>query len=255
MYTHLRWHSTFSFLEGIGKIDDILAKTEELNMNAICLAEYYYMAWAIQFYQKAIKKWIKPIIGVELWYTTDIQLIPHDFIPWNLVIIAKNFRWYQNILSLVTDAHKNKIHNKPTIDNAILQEFTSDIYLLCWWIHSFLAQDILAKKDETSVAEKRQWFQKTFGKENVLLDIIVQNYTQIPEYKIVNNTIKKIASQNSTPLLINNDFRYTNETDKESHEVWLAIKDGRKINDPYRRNIARIRKKLITNRICTKMYR
>lgn len=66
MFTHLHGHSTFSFLEAIGRIPKIIARAKELEMNAIAITDYNGMYSCIRFYQAAIAEGIKPIIGIEL---------------------------------------------------------------------------------------------------------------------------------------------------------------------------------------------
>jgi len=62
MFTHLHGHSTFSFLEAIGKPNKILARAKELEMNAIAITDYNGMYGIIKFYQTAKDERIKPII-------------------------------------------------------------------------------------------------------------------------------------------------------------------------------------------------
>jgi DNA polymerase III alpha subunit len=62
MFTHVHGHSTFSFLEAIGKPTAIVAKAKELGMNAIAITDYNGMFGAIKLFQAAKNAGIKPII-------------------------------------------------------------------------------------------------------------------------------------------------------------------------------------------------
>jgi DNA polymerase III alpha subunit len=50
-FAHLHGHSTFSFLEAIGKPASILHTAQELGMKAIAITDYNGMYGAIKFYQ------------------------------------------------------------------------------------------------------------------------------------------------------------------------------------------------------------
>lgn len=90
MFTHLHGHSSFSFLEAIGRPPKIIAKAKELGMNAIAITDYNGMYGCIRFYQAAKAEDIKPIIGVELGFVLDINsVIPTNQIG-NIVLLAEN---------------------------------------------------------------------------------------------------------------------------------------------------------------------
>ena len=61
-FIHLHGHSTFSFLEAIGKPAAIVNKAKELEMNAIAITDYNGMYGMVKFYQTAKDAGIKPII-------------------------------------------------------------------------------------------------------------------------------------------------------------------------------------------------
>ena len=66
-FTHLHTHSHYSLLDGLAKIDDLVAKTKEEKMDSIALTDHGVMYGVIEFYQKAKAAGIKPIIGVETY--------------------------------------------------------------------------------------------------------------------------------------------------------------------------------------------
>ena len=66
-FVHLHTHTHYSLLDGLSKIDGLMARTKELGMDAIAITDHGVMYGAIEFYQKAIKAGIKPIIGCEMY--------------------------------------------------------------------------------------------------------------------------------------------------------------------------------------------
>ena len=65
-FVHLNLHTEYSLLEGVNSIDSFLTRAKELGMNSLAVTDYANMFCAIEFYEKAKKMGIKPIIGLEL---------------------------------------------------------------------------------------------------------------------------------------------------------------------------------------------
>lgn len=195
------------------------------------------MYWAIEFFQQAKKAKINPIIWVEVWYIDNISQLAHEKNIYNMCLIAKNYTWYTKLLQLITLANSSKKWDKPCIDISMLKQHAWDIYVMCWWEQSILAPIILEEQDQNILTTKRQTIQDAVWSDNVLLDLIIQDYTLSPNLKDINLAIIELANQTDTPLLIHNDFRYIYADDKESYEVALAIKDGAKMYEEARRKV------------------
>ncbi|MDP2945478.1 MAG: PHP domain-containing protein, partial [Atribacterota bacterium] len=63
---HLHVHSQYSMQDGLCNINDLIRKALDINMKAIALTDHDGLYGAIQFYKKAKKAGIKPIIGCEI---------------------------------------------------------------------------------------------------------------------------------------------------------------------------------------------
>ena len=235
MFTHLHWHSTFSFLEAIGKPNKIIAKAKKLWMSAIGITDYNGMYSAIKFYQTAKEEWIKPIIGVETWFVMDIN---STFAPnqvGNIILIAKNKKWYQNLMILTSFADKEWIAGKPKIDIATLKKYGSWILVIMWWTESRIAKMLQSDNQESKITEIILMIQDAVGVENVYMDVIAQDYTIIPMLKKINDQILEFGKKLKIKFVVHNNYFYPNKDDKEAWEVALAIKDGKKMYDEDRR--------------------
>jgi len=71
-FTHLHVHSHYSLLDGLAKIDDLINRAKELGMDSLALTDHGNLYGAVEFYKKAKKAGIKPILGVEAY------LAPHS---------------------------------------------------------------------------------------------------------------------------------------------------------------------------------
>ncbi len=63
-FVHLHVHSHYSLLDGLSKIDGLVKKAKATGMPALALTDHGVMYGLIEFYKKAKKAGIKPILGV-----------------------------------------------------------------------------------------------------------------------------------------------------------------------------------------------
>lgn len=234
-FTHLHGHSTFSFLEAIGKPAAIVTKAKELWMESIAITDYHGMYGAIKFYQAAKDAGIKPIIWVELGFVIDhTSQIPNNHIG-NSILLAKSKEGYQNLMELVSFANKEGAKDKPKIDIQALRSSAKDIICICWGANSWIGKMILLDEKESKIIEILHLIQDIIGKQNLYLEIIAQDYEEVPETKKFNDSIFALAEKEQIPCVVSNNFFYPSKWDKEAREVALAIKDGMKIYDEGRR--------------------
>lgn len=64
-FVHLHVHSHYSLLDGAAPVKAIVDAARRFRMPAIALTDHGNMFGAIELYQYAIKKGVKPIIGFE----------------------------------------------------------------------------------------------------------------------------------------------------------------------------------------------
>ena len=123
-FVHLHVHSHYSLLDGLGKIDKLLEKAKILGMDSLAITDHGNMYGAIEFYQKAKKVGIKPIIGVE-FYIAPRRMVDKtakiDTAPYHLTVLAKNNQGYLNLIQLVTQAHLIGYYYRPRIDKELLK--------------------------------------------------------------------------------------------------------------------------------------
>lgn len=234
-FTHLHGHSTFSFLEAIGKPANIVNKAKDLGMDAIAITDYHGMYGMVKFYQTAKDAGIKPIIGVEVGFVMDINSQIPEWQIGNIIILAKSKEGYQSLMELTSFANKEWIKGKPKIDLQALKTFWREIICLFWWANSWIGKMISLDEKESKMIEIIDLMKESIGKENVYLEIIAQDYDETVESKKVNEILLALAEKEWMSCVVNNNYFYPSSTDKQAREVALAIKDGLKIYDENRR--------------------
>lgn len=64
-FVHLHTHSEFSLLDGMSRIEDLVARTKELGMHSIALTDHGNMYATVKFYLAARNEGIKPILDAK----------------------------------------------------------------------------------------------------------------------------------------------------------------------------------------------
>ncbi len=233
-FTHLHVHSHYSLLDGLAKIDDLINKAKELNMDSLALTDHGVLYGAIEFYQKAKKAGIKPIIGCELYIAPEGRRFKRPNIDkkrWHITVLAKNKKGYQNLIELVTKAHLEGFYYRPRVDKQLLKEKSEGLIAMSACLHGEISQLILdgnIKKAE-QIAFK---YQDIFGEGNFYLELMPHD--NLEEQKTVNKALKNISQKTGIPLVATSDVHYTNKNDKEAQEILMCIQTNNTIEDENR---------------------
>lgn len=233
-FVHLHLHSHYSLLDGLSKIDEIIERVKALGMEAVALTDHGNLYGAIEFYQKATKEGIKPIIGCELYVAARSRFDKEpgrDSEYFHLPVLARNTTGYQNLLQLVTKAHLEGFYYKPRVDKALLREFHEGLIAFSGCLSGEIPRAILAGKMER-VRSLISEYLEIFGKENFVLEL--QHHPEFKEQRKVNDTLKMLAKEFDLPLAVTADAHYPKKEDKEAHDILLAIQTGAKIDDAER---------------------
>ncbi|MFW0837660.1 MAG: DNA polymerase III subunit alpha [Candidatus Komeilibacteria bacterium] len=233
-FVHLHVHSHYSLLDGLGKIDDLIQAAKDMGMPALALTDHGVMYGAVEFYQKAIKAGIKPIIGVEAY------IAPHghekkrpkvDDKYNHLILLATNNTGYTNLLKLTSIAHLEGYYYKPRIDWQLLEKYHEGIIALSACLTGQVPQLIKNKKFKEARV-MAQAYRDLFGAENFFLEL--QDHPNIKELKLVNAELIKISRELDIPLVATNDVHYIKPTDNTAHDVLICLQTKHKLNDTNR---------------------
>ena len=164
-FVHLHVHSHYSLLDGLAKIDQLIGKAKELGMEALALTDHGNLYGAVEFYKKAKKAGIKPIIGVETYVAPNGRLNKRpkmDEKRFHLILLAKNNIGWQNLIKLVTLANLEGFYYKPRIDKELLEQCHEGLVCLSGCYSGEIAKLIAAKNFDE--AEKvAAWYKNLFG--------------------------------------------------------------------------------------------
>ncbi len=232
-FTHLHVHSHYSLLDGLAKIDDLINHAKELGMEALALTDHGTLYGAVEFFQKATKAGVKPIIGCEFYVASGDMADKNpgpDNKRFHLTILVKNKTGYQNLIQLITKSNLEGFYYKPRIDKNLLKKHSDGLICLSGCTLAEISH--LTFSNQMEKAEKTaQEYQSIFGKDNFFLEI--QPHFEKDLYSNLIELSKKLE----IPLVATNDIHYILKEDNDYQDVLLAIGTGNKISDPNRLSI------------------
>ncbi len=225
-FVHLHTHSHFSLLDGLSKIDGLVDKAKSFGMEAVAVTDHGNLYGAIEFYKKAKKENIKPIIGVEAYIAPYGRLNKRpqmDEVRYHLILLAKNEAGWKNILKLVTSSQTEGFYYKPRIDKEILKEWSEGLICISGCSSGEISK--LLERNKIEEAEKvALWYREVFGE-----DFYIELQPHTPELNIKSIALaKKLGIE----VVATQDSHYLDLEDKTEHEILLAIQtNNRVMND------------------------
>jgi DNA polymerase-3 subunit alpha len=254
-FVHLHCHSDYSLLDGCARVDRYMERCRQLDMPAIALTDHGNLFGAINFYKAARKAGIKPLIGCEIYLvydhkqaerpkrdrnrSDDINDVPEDALgpdqfPANQIhhktLIAKNFKGYQNLVKIVSDAHLHGMYYKPRTDLEKLAAHSEGIIALSGCINGVASQYLLYNDFERA-REATARFIDIFGKENYFVEL--QDHGMPAQRRLLPNLVK-LAREFDLPMVCANDVHYVYKEDWQPHDALLCIQTGKIVKDQNR---------------------
>jgi DNA polymerase-3 subunit alpha len=230
-FTHLHLHSHYSLLDGLSRIDEIVNRAKELNMSAIGLTDHGVMYGAIEFYKKAQKAGVKPIIGCEIYIAENSMRDKRAGIDdkrYHLVLLAENDIGYKNLIKIVSAAHLDGFYYKPRVDKELLRKYSEGLIASSACLAGEIPRALLFK-NYAKAKNIALDYQQIFGINNFFLEI--QQHPNIQEQNLVNPQIIKLSQETGIPLIATQDSHYTKFDDAHAHDVLLAVQTGNNLDD------------------------
>lgn len=234
-FVHLHTHSQYSLLDGACRLDEVIDRAKELNMPALAITDHGNMFGAVEFYKKATKAGIKPIIGVEAYCaaTTRLDKKPSSEFPdggFHLILLAKNNVGYQNLMKLCSTAYLDGFYHRPRIDKDVLREHADGLIGTSACLKGEVNWYLQQGKPDQAVAAARE-LAGIFGPGNFYLEI--QNHGLPMEMEAIPK-MDLISRETGIPLVVTNDCHYLRREDHEAHDALLCIQTGKLVDDEKR---------------------
>ena len=232
-FTHLHVHSEFSLLDGLGRITELVDAAAAQGMDSMALTDHGALYGAVAFYQAAKNKGIKPIIGVETYVAPRSMTSKEgkaDSQPFHLILLAKDYRGYQNLCRLVTDAHVEGYYYKPRIDREHLARHSEGLIGLSACLGGEIAKAL--EVDDWELARQVAGeYGEILGKDNFFLELQEHG---LPEQARLNGQLLRLGPELDLPLVVTNDLHYVRAEQSDAHDVLLCVGTGNNLDTPAR---------------------
>jgi len=193
---------------------------------------------AIDFYQRAMKKGVKPIIGCEAYVAPGART---DRTPpgrggfseasnYHLILLVKNNTGYHNLCRLLSRAYIDGFYYKPRIDKDLLAEHNEGLIALSACLHGEVAHNLSLGRPEAA-EQAAKWYRETFDDRRFYLEI---QHNGIEEQEKVNKGLIEFSRKLDIPLVATNDCHYLEKDDSRVHDTLLCIQTGTTVNAPNR---------------------
>jgi len=233
-FVHLHVHSDYSVLDGACKVKQLLDRCAQYGMEACALTDHGNLFGAVEFYQAAKKRGVKPIIGAELYLAPasrfDKETKYLDRFNNHCLLLCQNEAGYHNLCKLSSKGYLEGFYYKPRIDEELLFEHRHGLIATTACLAGRVPQAILQEDMERAEAEVQR-FVEMFGKDNFVVELMDHG---IPEQERVNPVLVELARKYGLTIIATNDCHYLDKADAEAHEALLAIQTQTNLEDESR---------------------
>ncbi|MDR1396032.1 MAG: PHP domain-containing protein, partial [Deltaproteobacteria bacterium] len=227
-FVHLHVHSCYSLLDGAIRLEDLVDTALEMGMPAAALTDHGQMMGLWSFYHLAVKKGLKPILGVEAYVANHGR---HERNPnesrHHLILLAQNLAGYQNLCRLISLANREGFYYKPRVDKELLAQYSQGIIALSGCLQGELAQEILRGSSLESAAAIARTYSAIFP-DRFYLEI---QENGLPQQTQVNEALYDLAQKTSLPLIATNDCHYLKKEHHQAHDILLCVQTRKKVTD------------------------
>lgn len=224
-FIHLHVHSMYSLLNAVPTPKELAKTAKADNQDALAITDAGALYGAIDFYNACKKEGIKPIIGLDAFLAPRSRFdkeVNIDKPRSRIVLLAKTFSGYQNLIKLVTRSNIEGFYYRPRIDEELIREFKNELICI---IPSFTGEVAQALKDNNpeKAAERLDWYRKTFDKDCYLE---ISHHPEIFDHEENQTKIKELAKKTNTPLVAAHDVYYLKPEDRLTRETMIKIQNG-----------------------------
>ena len=234
-FTHLHLHTQFSLLDGAVQPKKLFARCKELGMDSVAITDHGNMFGAVDFYRAANDAGIKPIIGIEAYFTPGSRFDKSGRIQdasYHLILLAQNTQGYHNLLKLSSLAFTEGFYYRPRMDEEILRQYSEGIIATSACIGGEIPSYYISNRIED--AEKAaQKYVDIFGPDNFFIELQKHDYLDNPPAD-PNPFLIDLANRMGIGLVATNDVHFIKAEDYDAHDALTCISTGKLVSDPNR---------------------
>ena len=254
-FIHLHVHTYYSILDGQSPVEKLVDKAVANGMRGMAITDHGNMFGVKELYnycnkingklKEQGKEPFKPIFGCEMYVArrtkADRVKEKGDAGGYHLIVLAKNYNGYKNLIKLVSRAWVDGFYSKPRTDRADLEKYHEDLIVCSACIAGEVPAKIL-KGDIPGAREAIEWYKSIFG-DDYYLELQRHevkdpnqraNRETFPLQQRANKEILKLAKEYGIKVVCTNDCHFVDQENAEAHDHLLCLSTGKELNDPTR---------------------
>jgi DNA polymerase-3 subunit alpha len=201
----------------------------------VAITDHGNLFGAVEFYRRAVKAGIKPIIGCEVYVAPGSRsdrknTSPIEEASFHLILLSRNNKGYRNLVSLVTQAYTEGFYYKPRIDIELLKQHNEGLIGLTSCLKGevpyYLQRGMIDK-----AREKALEYRDIFGPENLYIEL---QDNGLSEQEDANKKLIELARELHIGIVATNDCHYMKREDSKAHDILLCIQTGTIVKDKNR---------------------
>lgn len=208
-------------------------------MPAVAMTDHGNMFGAVEFYNAARKRGIKPILGCEVYVAPESrhEKSSKDGLrdaSYHLILLAENEKGYKNLLKLVTKGYMEGFYYKPRIDKELLAEHSEGLIALSSCVRGEVGHNV-NRENVPRATKVASQYAEIMGENNFFLEL--QDH-KLENQDRINKELIGIGKKLNIPVVATNNCHYLDREDFRAHEILLCLQTGKTITDPYRMQYA-----------------
>ena len=238
-FVHLHVHTQYSILDGQASIENLFNRAEELGMPGLAITDHGNMYGVKEFFKYAAKHpSVKPIIGCEIYVSKGDHRIK-DKGYYHLILLAKNYNGYKNLMKIVSTGHLEGMYYKPRVSHEVIEKYHEDLICSSACMAGEIPRMILA--GDIAGAEKAiEWHKRVF-KDDFYLEVMLHK-TEVPglslevyeKEKEYDEVIFDMAEKHGVKVIATNDAHFVRKEDGPAHDRLICLTTNAYIDDPDR---------------------
>lgn len=254
-FIHLHVHTYYSILDGQSPVEKLVDKAVANGMRGMAITDHGNMFGVKELYnycnkingklKEQGKEPFKPIFGCEMYVArrtkADRVKEKGDAGGYHLIVLAKNYHGYKNLIKLVSRAWVDGFYSKPRTDRADLEKYHEDLIVCSACIAGEVPAKIL-KGEIPGAREAIEWYKSIFG-DDYYLELQRHevkdpnqraNRETFPLQQRANKELIKLAKEYGIKVVCTNDCHFVDQENAEAHDHLLCLSTGKELNDPTR---------------------
>ena len=221
MYSPLHVHTHHSPMDGVATPQEYIERAQAIGMESVAITDHGTLSGHREFYRVAKDKGIKPILGIEGYFTKDRhdkrdkseRTDPLDLNYNHLVVLAKNANGLKNLSKISEIAWTEGFNRKPRFDFEILDKYGDDLIITSGCMSGMINKAIEA--GEFAVAKEHlKWFDDRFG-DDFYVEVMPHNQPGM------NTALVELAKEGGYQLVVTPDCHHATVDQKIIQEVML----------------------------------